>query len=133
MEIHLPGSGRADPLPADGLYLNHTSFLRNDPHLQAKFAASTGENAPHYDLQVVLDSYYADGLDDVDHVEWIFDAGYGDGYKPKFASQENEDKFLMKELAYGEFLLLAKVHFKSDRRPVLLQRYITLWNSGPRL
>lgn len=39
-------------------------------------------------------------------------------------------KFLLKELANGEYVLMDKVYLKDRKEPVLLQRYTTLWESG---
>ncbi|HRD81201.1 MAG TPA: hypothetical protein PK198_26985 [Saprospiraceae bacterium] len=40
---------------------------------------------------------------------------------------------MLKELANGEYVALAKVFLKDAKEPLVLQRYISLWESGPRL
>ncbi len=115
-------------LPFDYYFLNHTSFLRKDK--QDEFQKLTGVNRDHYDIRVILDSYYLGALDRVECVEYILHSTYT---VPKQYRRNPEDKFVLKELANGEYVLMAKVFLKDRKKPVLLQRYITLWESGPRL
>jgi len=44
-----------------------------------------------------------------------------------------KDHFMLKELANGEYVALARVYLKDAKEPLVLQRYISLWESGPRL
>jgi hypothetical protein len=44
-----------------------------------------------------------------------------------------DDNFELKEIANGEFVLMALVYLKDKEAPIILQRYITLWPSGPRI
>ncbi len=108
-------------LPFDYYFLNHTSFLRADK--QEEFRRLTGVPLNHYDIRVIVDSYYRGALDRIDRVEYILHSAY----------PNPEDKFLLKELANGEYVLMAKVFLKDREEPVLLQRYITLWESGSHL
>jgi hypothetical protein len=119
----------AEPLPADYVFLNHTSFIREDKQgeLQQRF------NLPgilHYDIRVILDSDYSGALDRVEYVVYLLHKSYPE---PVQARTNRTEKFLLKELANGEYVLLAEVHFKDRRSPLLLQRYISLWKTGPRL
>lgn len=116
-------------LPADYLYVNHTSFFR--PGIQAEMQAKTGHRRlKHYDIQVIVDSYYEGALDRVDRVEYILHEEYDE---PLRMRRDKNDRFLLKEIANGEYVLLARVYLKNIPAPLLLQRYITLWDSGPRL
>lgn len=113
-------------LPFDYYFLNHTSFLRKEK--QDGFRKRTGVNLDHYDIRVIVDSYYHGALDRVEYVEYILHRSYP---QPLQYRRNPEDKFLLKELANGEYVLMAKVFLKDRKDPVLLQRYITLWDSGP--
>jgi hypothetical protein len=115
-------------IPFDYYFLNHTSFLRTDK--QAEYRQRTGVNLNHYDIRVIVDSYYRGALDRIDRVEYILHSAYPN---PIQYRRSPEDKFLLKELANGEYVLMAKVFLKDREEPILLQRYITLWESGPRL
>ena len=117
-----------DKLPLDYYFLNHTSFLRRN--MQAEFQQRTGVPRDHYDIRVIVDSYYRGALERIDQVEYILHQAYP---KPIQYRRNPADKFLLKELANGEYVLMAKVFLNDREEPVLLQRYITLWNSGPRL
>jgi hypothetical protein len=118
----------AGELPPDYYFLNHTSFLRKD--MQAEFQRRTGVPFPHYDIRVVVDSYYRGALERIELVEYILHSAYPN---PVQYRRNAQDKFLLKELANGEYVLMAKVYLKDRRDPLLLQRYITLWESGSRL
>ena len=115
-------------IPFDYYFINHTSFLRTDK--QEEYRQRTGVNLNHYDIRVIVDSYYRGALDRIDRVEYILHSAYPN---PIQYRRSPEDKFLLKELANGEYVLMAKVFLKDREEPILLQRYITLWESGPRL
>ncbi len=115
-------------LPFDYYFLNHTSFLRKEK--QDEFRKLTGVNLDHYDIRVIVDSYYNSALNRVEYVEYILHSSYP---QPIQYRRNPEDKFLLKELANGEYVLMAKVFLKDRKDPVLLQRYITLWEAGPKL
>lgn len=117
-----------EPLPADYLYVNHTSFLRTEK--QGELRQKTGHVFTYYDIRVIVDSYYAGALDRVDYVEYLLHEAYP---QPIQIRKNREDKFLLKELANGEYVLLAKVYLKDRKAPLILQRYITLWKEGPRI
>jgi transcription initiation factor IIF auxiliary subunit len=72
-------------------------------------------------------------LDFVSRVEYVLHRAYPESIRVRTAEHDRCTKFLLKELANGEFLLRANVYFADDRRPILLERYITLWRSGPEL
>lgn len=124
----LPSVEEQDRLPVDYVYLNHTSFLRKE--MQEEFRRRTGVQLPHYDIRVIVDSYYRGALDDIERVEYILHEAYPN---PIQVRTHKGDKFLLKEVANGEFVLLAKVSFRNRKSPLLLQRYVTLWESSPRL
>ena len=117
-----------EPLPADYYFLNHTSFIR--PDKQHEFQARTKVNRPHYDIRVILDSYYSGALERVKHVEYILHQAYPE---PLQIRSQAATKFLLKELANGEYVLIAKVSLTDRKEPIILQRYITLLKDGPRL
>lgn len=120
--------GIGDPIPADYVFLNHTSFLREKE--QKELQEKAGAPLPTYQIRVITDSYYEGALDRISHVEYILHQAYPE---PRQIRSQIKDKFLLKELANGEYVLLAKVYFKDRKVPLILQRYITLWKEGPRL
>ena len=111
-------------------YLNHTSFLRKA--MQAEFQRRTRVPLDHYDIRVVIDSYNPLNLEKIEKVEYILDKSYPNS-KVVLGSERWREKFLLKELANGEYLLCARVWLKGKEQPILLSRYITLWHSGPEL
>jgi hypothetical protein len=115
------------PLPADYFFMNHTSFLR--PEKQEEFQKRTGIHLNHYDIRVIVDSYYRGAMERIDCVEYVLHRSYP---VPLQIRRNPEDHFLLKELANGEYVLLAKVYLKDRKEPIVLQRYITLWADGPR-
>jgi hypothetical protein len=115
-------------IPADYVFLNHTSFLR--PELQAEFQAKTGVICSHYDIRVIADSYYKGALDRVEKVEYLLDESYPESIQVR---TRKSDKFLLKEIANGESLIIAKVYLRDRKNPLILQRFVTLWESGPRI
>ena len=121
---------KSDDLPPDYLYVNHTSFLRKEK--QEEFRRLTGLNIDHYDVRVVIDSFYEGALDKVRKVRYILDESYP---TPVYELGEDarSNKFLLKELANGEYVLNAEVYLKDRSEPIRLQRFITLWKSGPEL
>lgn len=120
--------GKQEVLPFDYFFLNHTSFLRREK--QEEFQRRTGVPLDHYDIRVIVDSYYREALERIECIEYVLHRSYS---QPLQIRRNPEDKFLLKELANGEYVLMAKVYLKDRREPVLLQRYITLWDSGPHL
>lgn len=125
----LPAVDVGKPLPADYLFLTHTSFLRKEK--QAEFQQRCNlPGVPHYDIRVILDSYYEGALDRVKYVVYFLHEAYPE---PVQAKSNRSEKFLLKEVANGEYVLLAEVYLNDRRDPILLQRHITLWESGPKL
>jgi hypothetical protein len=127
-ESERPPVAENDILPPDYLYLNHTSFLR--PECQDQFQELTGVQCLHYDIRVILSSYYHGAIDRVAKVEYILHASYP---HPIQVRTRKSDNFLLKEIANGEYVLFAKVYLKDHKDPIVLQRYITLWSEGPRI
>jgi hypothetical protein len=85
----------SDELPSDYFFLNHTSFLRRDRQQQLR--AQTGEeDYDHYDIRVIVDSYYEGALDLVTRVEYVLGEGY-----PYFTKTIDtpDNKFMLRELA----------------------------------
>lgn len=119
----LPAISEGERLPPDYVFVNHTCFLRQDK--QEEFQRRTGVPLPHYDIRVIVDSYYEGALDRVERVEYFLHEAYPE---PIQVRTRKEDKFLLKELANGEYVLLAQVYLRGQRQPLLLQRYITLWH-----
>lgn len=124
----LPPLNEETPLPFDYLYLNHTSFLRIEK--QAEFKARTHIDLPHYDIRVVVDSYYEGAVSRITKVEYYLHQAFP---QPIQVRTNLKDRFLLKELANGEFVIQAKVFIVGRKAPILLQRYLTLWKEGPRL
>ncbi len=124
----LPPIPKQDQLPSDYVYLNHTSFIREN--MQEEFHKRTGVQLPHYDIRVIVDSYYSGAIDAIERVEYVLHEAYPN---PIQVRTNRANKFLLKEVANGEYVLLAKVSFRNRKQPTVLQRYITLWKDGPRL
>jgi len=113
-------------LPADYYFINHTSFLRREK--QEEFKQRTNVNRLHYDIRVVVDSYYNGALERISYVQYYLHKSYP---KPIQKRYNMADKFSLKELANGEYVLIAKVYLNDISKPIILERYITLWESGP--
>jgi hypothetical protein len=126
--VQLSAIESRDPMPVDYYFINHTSFLR--PDKQAEFQARTGIKAPHYDIRVIVDSYYRGALERVKYVKYLLHQAYPE---PIQIRSQYANKFLLKELANGEYVLIAQVYLKDRKEPIVLQRYITLYKDGPRL
>ena len=124
----LPPVPEAEPLPPDYFFINHTSFLREE--MQPKFQSRTWTDLPHYDIRVIVDSYYHGALDRIDRVEYYLHEA---SPHPIQVRTNRDEKYLLKEVANGEYVLLAKIFVRGRSQPLLLQRYITLWKEGPRL
>jgi uncharacterized protein (DUF2249 family) len=127
-EVQAPGTSQV-PV-GDRYFLNHTSFLRHDK--QEEFRARTGVPVDHYDIRVILDAENETDLDEVERVEYILHDAYPEPVRVR-TRRERKEKFLLKELANGEYLLKAKVYLREDAKSFVLYRYITLWSSGPEL
>ena len=92
----MPPSGRSElpalpddeQLPPDYLFVNHTSFLR--PTMQPEFQRRTNIDLPHYDIRVIVDSYYHGALDRIDRVEYFLHEAYPD---PIQVRTRKNDKF----------------------------------------
>lgn len=126
-----PASPRAATLvERSPLFLSHTSFLR--PEKQPEFRQRTGVPLDHYDIRVIVDSEDDAVLDEIERVEYLLDDTYPEPIRVRTA-RDRRERFLLKELANGEYLLRAKVYLRGKDEPLVLQRYITLWPSGPEL
>jgi len=128
MNVQEPCQEVQSSLPPDYYYLNHTSFLRRDK--QDEFRRRTGIPLDHYDIRVIVDSYYEGALDRIEQVEYILHRAYPQPFQYR---TNRSEKFLLKELANGEYVLMAKVYLKDRKDQVVLQRYINLLEAGPRL
>ncbi|MDF1697636.1 MAG: hypothetical protein P1U56_17455 [Saprospiraceae bacterium] len=113
-------------LPTDYFFINHTSFLR--PEKQEEFMQRTNVNRPHYDIRVIIDSYYRCALEQIKYVQYYLHKSYPE---PIQTRSNRSDNFCLKEVANGEYVLTAEIHLKNTTRKILLERYITLWESGP--
>ena len=109
-------------------FLNHTSFLR--PDKQAEFRERTKINIDHYDIRVIIDSDDENALDQVEKVEYILHQAYPRPIQI-IGKEHRKQHFLLKEIANGEYLLKAKIYISGEDSPIELQRFITLWRSGP--
>src|SRR5688572_14571697 len=126
-ELDLSEDKPLNVLPADYIYLNHTSFLR--PDKQKEFQTRPGAmDLPYYDIRVNVNSYYRGALERIKYVVYFLHESYDN---PIQARTNRGDHFELKELAYGEYVLTAEVFLKDVKKPIILERYITLWNSGP--
>lgn len=128
-KLELSGDTNLDIIPADYIYINHTSFLRQEK--QEEFQLKT--NIPglrHYDIQVIIDSYYQGALERIKYVTYFLHQSYPE---PVQTRSNKKDHFCLKEIANGEYVLTAKIYLKDSEKPIVLQRYITLWTSGPKI
>lgn len=125
----LPAVPTGDAIPADYYFLNHTSFVRKEKQkeYQERFD-KPGET--FYDIRVILDSYYEKALERVKYVVYFLHETYPE---PVQGKSNRKEKFQLKELATGEYCMLAEVHLVDRQEPIVLQRHITLWESGPKL
>ncbi len=126
LKFILNDDAKNNTIPADYIYINHTSFLR--PKKQQYFKSLTNVNIDHFDIRVIVDSYYEGALARIEYVVYYLHVSYP---HPIQTRTEREDKFLLKEIANGEYVLLAKVFIKDIDKPIILQRYITLNTTGP--
>jgi transcription initiation factor IIF auxiliary subunit len=69
-------------------------------------------------------------LDRIDRVEYVLHEAYPN---PIQVRTRRDDRFLLKEVANGEYVLLARVFISGRSQPLVLQRFITLWKEGPRI
>lgn len=115
-------------IPVDYLFLNHASFFREEK--QAEFKKRTKINSPHYDIRIVVDSYYKGALKRIEKVRYIMHESYPVN---EYIIKNRESKFLLKELAYGESVIVAEVFLKDREKPIILTRYLTLSEIGPKI
>lgn len=128
-ELELGEEKPLNVFPADYLYLNHTSFLR--PEKQKEFQAITHVyDLPHYDIRVKVDTYYRSAMERIKYVVYYLHESYANPIQTRSNAIDN---FELKELAYGEYVLTAEVFLKDARKPLILERYITLWETGPKI
>lgn len=127
--MELLGEKDINKLPADYIYINHTSFLRQEK--QGEFQLKTKvQGLPHYDIRVIVDSYYQGALERIKYVTYFLHQSYPE---PIQTRANKYDHFCLKEVANGEYVLTAKIFLKDLEKPIILQRYITLWTSGPKI
>ncbi|HEX2721648.1 MAG TPA: pYEATS domain-containing protein, partial [Gemmatimonadaceae bacterium] len=113
-----------------GFFLNHISFLR--PEKQQEFRERTGVQLDHYDIRVVVDAEHPELLDSIERIEYTLDPAYPEDVRVRTA-RDRRTKFLLKEIANGEYVLRAKVFIRGEPKAIELERYLTLWRSGPEL
>ena len=118
-----PGKG----FPADYLFLNHTSFFID--YKQQEYKKLTGIQLPHYNLSIMLGSFYHEALDKVDHVIYFLNELYPE---PRQIRSNRKNNFLLEELATGEFVLAAQIFLNGNPMPLILTRYITLSKEAPK-
>lgn len=110
--------------------LKTTSFFRENN--QEEVRKMTGINKKLYDIQAIVDNNDEAKLMNVDRVEYYLHSSYPKDRQIRSFSNYR-DKFLLRELAWGEFMLFAKVFEKGKEKPTELQEHITLQEKGPRL
>lgn len=69
-------------------------------------------------------------LDRIEYVQYMLDRSYPNRIQN---STDRENRFKLKELAWGESTLHAHVKIKSQKDPIKLSRYINLSETGPRI
>ena len=121
-ENKLPAISTDEDLPADYYYVNHISFYRQDK--QESLRKKTDLNIDLYYLHITTNSYYAGAIERVEKVEYYLHETYPEPIHVR--TNKNNDNFLLKELAYGEFVLIAKIFLRKKKNPLILNRYINL-------
>jgi hypothetical protein len=119
----LPAILSDEKLPADYFYINHKSHLNEEK--QEKYKSRTGLNFDLYNIEVSVESYYKEAIEKVEKVEYYLHESYPE---PIYIKTNKKDNFLLKELAYGEYVLISKVFLKGQNTPIVLNRYINLTN-----
>jgi len=130
IEKDRPDTENTNGINQDAYYLNHTSFLREEK--QQEFRLRTGVPLDHYDIRIVVDAYDERDLNQIERVEYTLHPAYDEQIRIR-TKRERPQKFLLKEIANGEYLVLAKIFVKGRQEPLQVHRYITLWESGPEL
>ncbi|HEX7445555.1 MAG TPA: hypothetical protein VF300_04115, partial [Methanothrix sp.] len=74
-DVKMVPEDKEGEMPLDYFFLNHTSFLRTKK--QAEFRKITGVDLDHYDIRVIVDSYYREALERILCVEYILHRAYG--------------------------------------------------------
>ncbi|GFO96604.1 pentapeptide repeat-containing protein [groundwater metagenome] len=119
-------------------YLPNSFFLRSTSFFLKDRQPKYWEEHPElkgiklYNIHVILDSSIEGALEKVNCVEYILNPTYKERQIQK--KKDYEDKFRLEELAYGEYILEAKVFLKGkEEKPIVLQHHIKLEESGPRI
>jgi hypothetical protein len=120
-ENKLPEITEKKEIPADYFYINHHSFYREDK--QDQLRALTNLKCKLYYIHITTNSYYQGAVDHVEKVEYYLHETYPE---PIQVRTNKKDNFLLKELAYGEYVLIAKIYLKNRKIPLILNRYISL-------
>ena len=120
-ENKLPEITEKKDIPADYFYINHHCFYREDK--QDKLRSLTNLNCKLYYIHITTHSYYQGAVDHVEKVEYYLHETYPE---PIHVRTNKTDNFLLKELAYGEYVLIAKIYLNNRKFPIILNRYISL-------
>lgn len=83
-----------------------------------------------YNIKACIDSDVPGALEIVDRVEYHLHPTYKKRIQIK---ADYKDKFLLKELAYGGYTLIAKVFLKGKEEPIELQHLVKLQDRGPHI
>lgn len=128
-KIEFPTNKAEKVYPADYFYLKHTTFFRNDK--QKELQDKTGlHDIKLYDIRIKVYSYYSGALEEIEKVQYYLHSSYDNPIRELYDSKSN---FELKELAFGEYVLSAKIYLRNVDEPFIVQRYISLWDSGPRI
>lgn len=107
-----------------------TTFFREDE--QEKLQNRTGRTGLKiYDIRAIIDSKVEGALEKVDRVEYLL-PGYPEELR-NLKRSDYTDKFFLKELAFGDFELIANVYLKKEESPIELKKWIELKKRGPRI
>ena len=132
-KIHtiLPVGGKLEelsahqPIPDDYLFLTHISFLREKKQEDYKSRTNVN-NMDHYDIRVVVDSYYQGAVERIMAVKYVLHEAYP---KPIYIRCNHRDHFMLKEIANGAYVLQALVWLKDIEKPLYLRRHISLYKT----
>jgi hypothetical protein len=118
-----------DPIPTDYIFLTHISFYRYEKQ-QIYESRTKIYNIKHYDIRVVVDSYYKGAIERIIAVKYILHKAYPE---PNQIRVDPKDHFMLKEVANGDYVLQALVWLKGVEKPLYLKRHITLYKTEEKI
>jgi hypothetical protein len=103
--------------------LKTASFFR--PEKQEEYRRKAKTTSPIYNIHAIVDADTTNSLERVERVEYVLPGSWPAELRTQIRSDKN-DKFRFKELAYGSFVLTAKVYLRDWEQPLELQDLVKL-------